>query len=380
MAINVSQAFHRTAALPIDDSQALTKAEMLTVNDNLMPSKYFTVCQDDGFFYMYDKSNTVDPETGKFRKFEGGGGADALADLSDVTLSSLASGDALAYNGTKWENTALSDVATSGESADVTYDNTTSGLLAANVKAALDELADEKADSATTVAGYGITDAYTKSEVDNMLSTIETNIDWKEAVATYADIATTYPNPQDGWTVNVKDTDYTYRYNGSAWVAISANAIPEATTSVNGLMTTTQVSKLDGIESGAEANVQVDWSQTTTTADDYIKNKPTLGTAAAKDSTNAVTQGSTDLLESGAAYTELSKKAAKSTIINATLAASATSVTFTGIPTSGDHLIDFFTSTGINYTAIDYSTPGEVTLTYEAQASAVTVTCEIKEG
>ena len=310
----------------------------------------------------------------------GGGGADALADLSDVTLSSLASGDALAYNGTKWENTALSDVATSGESADVTYDNTTSGLSAANVKAALDELADEKADSATTVAGYGITDAYTKSEVDNMLSTIETNIDWKEAVATYADIATTYPNPQDGWTVNVKDTDYTYRYNGTAWVAISANAIPEATTSVNGLMTTTQVSKLDGIESGAEANVQVDWSQTTTTADDYIKNKPTLGTAAAKDSTNAVTQGSTDLLESGAAYTALSNKAAKSTIINATLAASATSVTFTGIPTSGDHLIDFFTSTGINYTAIDYSTPGEVTLTYEAQASAVTVTCEIKEG
>ena len=310
----------------------------------------------------------------------GGGGADALADLSDVTLSSLASGDALAYNGTKWENTALSDVATSGESADVAYDNTTSGLSAANVKAALDELADEKADSATTVAGYGITDAYTKSEVDNMLSTIETNIDWKEAVATYADIATTYPNPQDGWTVNVKDTDYTYRYNGTAWVAISANAIPEATTSVNGLMTTTQVSKLDGIESGAEANVQVDWSQTTTTADDYIKNKPTLGTAAAKDSTNAVTQGSTDLLESGAAYTELSNKAAKSTIINATLAASATSVTFTGIPTSGDHLIDFFTSTGINYTAIDYSTPGEVTLTYEAQASAVTVTCEIKEG
>lgn len=310
----------------------------------------------------------------------GGGGADALADLSDVALSSPASGEALAYNGTKWANTALSDVATSGASTDVTYDNTTSGLSASNVKAALDELADEKADSATTVAGYGITDAYTKSEVDNMLSTIETNIDWKEAVATYADIATTYPNPQDGWTVNVKDTDYTYRYNGTAWVAISANAIPEATTSVNGLMTTTQVSKLDGIESGAEANVQVDWNQTTTTADDYIKNKPTLGTAAAKDSTNAVTQGSADLLESGAAYTALSNKAAKSTIIDQTLAVGATSVTFTGIPTTGNNLIDFFSSTGINYTAIDYSTPGEVTLTYEAQASAVIVTCEIKEG
>ena len=33
--------------------------------------------------------------------------------------------------------------------------------------------------------------------------------------------------------------------------------------------------KLDGIAAGAEVNVQSDWNQTTTTADDYIKNKPT---------------------------------------------------------------------------------------------------------
>lgn len=33
-------------------------------------------------------------------------------------------------------------------------------------------------------------------------------------------------------------------------------------------------SKLDGIESGAEVNVQSDWNQTVTTADDFIKNKP----------------------------------------------------------------------------------------------------------
>lgn len=95
---------------------------------------------------------------------------------------------------------------------------------------------------------------YTTSEIDNMFSTLETNIDWKEAVDTYNDIATTYPNPVDGWTVNVKDTDYTYRYSGSEWVAISANAIPEATTSVNGLMTTIQVTKLNGIATGAEVN------------------------------------------------------------------------------------------------------------------------------
>ena len=42
MAINVSQAFHRTSANPVDESMALTKAQMLAVNDNLMPAYYFT--------------------------------------------------------------------------------------------------------------------------------------------------------------------------------------------------------------------------------------------------------------------------------------------------------------------------------------------------
>lgn len=37
-------------------------------------------------------------------------------------------------------------------------------------------------------------------------------------------------------------------------------------------------SKLDGIESGAEVNIQSDWEQSDTTADDYIKNKPTIPT------------------------------------------------------------------------------------------------------
>jgi hypothetical protein len=94
-------------------------------------------------------------------------------------------------------------------------------------------------------------DKYTKTEVDNMFSTLETNIDWKEAVDTYTSIATAYPSPQDGWTVNVKDTDYTYRYNGTEWVAISANAIPKATGSLDGLMAKEDKTKLDGVAANA---------------------------------------------------------------------------------------------------------------------------------
>lgn len=79
-------------------------------------------------------------------------------------------------------------------------------------------------------------DKYTKNEVDNKFSALENKIDWKEAVDTYADLLTTYPAPEDGWTVNVKDTDYTYRWSGTAWVAISANAIPKATQGLDGLL------------------------------------------------------------------------------------------------------------------------------------------------
>lgn len=85
----------------------------------------------------------------------------------------------------------------------------------------------------TNALGYT---PYTPNEVDNKLSALETKIDWKESVATYDDIAAQYPEPEDGWTVNVKDTDYTYRFNGTSWVVISANAIPKATENVDGLL------------------------------------------------------------------------------------------------------------------------------------------------
>ena len=42
--------------------------------------------------------------------------------------------------------------------------------------------------------------------------------------------------------------------------------------------TTTEKSKLSGIASGAEVNVQSDWNVTSTTSDAYIKNKPTIPT------------------------------------------------------------------------------------------------------
>lgn len=56
---------------------------------------------------------------------------------------------------------------------------------------------------------------------------------------------------------------------------------PTATASVTGLMSSAAMMKLDGMAAGAEVNVQADYNQTVNTSDDFIKNKPALGTASA---------------------------------------------------------------------------------------------------
>ena len=53
--------------------------------------------------------------------------------------------------------------------------------------------------------------------------------------------------------------------------------------------TTTLKNKLDGIATGAEVNVQANWNQTDTSADDYIKNKPTLFSGNYNDLSNKPT-------------------------------------------------------------------------------------------
>lgn len=102
-------------------------------------------------------------------------------------------------------------------------------------------------------------DKYNKLEIDNKFNELSVGLDWKESVPTFADIATTYPNPVDGWTVNVKDTDITYRYTGSSWIQISANSIPIATQTVDGKMSKTDKRILDNLKttvSGIELDLQ----------------------------------------------------------------------------------------------------------------------------
>ena len=92
-----------------------------------------------------------------------------------------------------------------------------------------------------------ITNTLDITELESRLSAIKSELDWKESIESVADLATAYPNPQKGWTVNVNNTNTTYRYNGSNWEAISANAIPLATIAVDGKMSKGDKQKLDFI-------------------------------------------------------------------------------------------------------------------------------------
>lgn len=74
-------------------------------------------------------------------------------------------------------------------------------------------------------------------------------------------------------TVTIDGETLTYDENN---VYVTPDKLASSTE--DGLMSATDKSKLDNIESGAEVNVQADWNQTNTSADDYIKNKPTIPT------------------------------------------------------------------------------------------------------
>lgn len=68
------------------------------------------------------------------------------------------------------------------------------------------------------------------------------------------------------------------------------------------------------------------------------------------------------------------------TTLSSTLLAGNTTVTFSNVPTSGNNTISVYTSkAGLDYTSVDDSVSGELTYTFEAQSSDITVYLVIRE-
>ena len=81
-------------------------------------------------------------------------------------------------------------------------------------------LLDAKADKATTLAGYGITDAYTKDEVNAKVSSVYR---YKGTVSTYAELPVSGQEVGDVWNVETADSAHGIKagdnvaWNGTAW-------------------------------------------------------------------------------------------------------------------------------------------------------------------
>ena len=142
--------------------------------------------------------------------------------------------------------------------------NNTSSDLGLQTKLTFDSAPTENSTNPVTSGGVytalggkaNSSDVYNKSEVDTALTSKQNTISDLSTIRSGAALGATAVQPVSGKGLSTND------------------------------YTTTEKTKLAGIAEGAEVNVQSDWAQTTTTADDYIKNKPTLGTAAAKNATD----------------------------------------------------------------------------------------------
>lgn len=91
MAFLVTQGFQRQSPVPIDESLVKTKAEMATTNDDVMPSIYFCICEENGKIYTYNKNNTPTPDIGKYVEYQPTpmSGEDSFIPLTDARVDEI---------------------------------------------------------------------------------------------------------------------------------------------------------------------------------------------------------------------------------------------------------------------------------------------------
>ena len=134
----------------------------------------------------------------------------------------------------------------------------------------------------------------------------------------------------------------TYGTPSDVGAAASSHTHSDATQSVAGFLSTTDKSKLDGIASGAEVNVNADWNASS--GDAQILNKPTIGTAAAAATTDfaaashthaasAITSGTLDVarLPVGTGSTQVAAGSHTHVVADVTGAAASGSITSSGL-------------------------------------------------
>jgi hypothetical protein len=127
-----------------------------------------------------------------------------------------------------------------------------------------------------------------KTKLSGIESGAEVNVqsDWTQADSSADDYIKNKPNIPDV-------SDYYDKTEMDTFLALKEDRVAGKGLSSNDF-TDALKSKLDGIASGAEVNVQSDWSQSDNTADDYIKNKPDMSTYYNKTETDSLLGGKVD--------------------------------------------------------------------------------------
>ena len=151
--------------------------------------------------------------------------ASDLSGLTDVTISSATNGQALLYDSTnsKWVN---GDVA--GSAADITYDNTTSGLTADDVQEAIDEV-DGNLDTLSGKAYKTDDSTITAVASDDLLPIYDTSATAAKKITVANVVSGTVSNPNladNAWfTVNQRELKkYTADgYTVDRWYTLNAD-------------------------------------------------------------------------------------------------------------------------------------------------------------
>jgi len=136
---------------------------------------------------------------------------------------------------------------------------------------------------------------YTSQDVDNLLADKVDKVTGKGLSAN--DYTTADKNKLDGIAAGAEvNVQSDWNQSNTAADDFIKNKPGNATTSAAGLMSAADKTKLDGIAARAEENVQSDWNQTNTAADDFIKNKPGNATTTTAGLMSAADKTKVDLL------------------------------------------------------------------------------------
>jgi len=179
----------------------------------------------------------------------GGGGSSTLAGLSDVSITSAQDGQVLKYDAqnSEWVNANESGGGsyTAGDGIDIT-----SNVISV--------------DTAFTEAGtrQNINSGDTLATILGKIKKFFTDLKTVAFSGSYNDLSDT-PTIPTATSDLVNDSNFV---SDASYVHTDEN------------FTSAEKTKLSGIEAGAEVNVQSDWNEADNTADDYIKNKPSIPT------------------------------------------------------------------------------------------------------